>query len=149
MDLWDNTILNSTQLSEVILSPSPPDTHSTAMSLIRKNMPEQTPAGIVANSPSLAALHNRLRILNKESNALFHRAHNTYATDEYTLELLDELDAKSKELMYMIKKVEEEIDSLMKEAEMKGDERPHKTREKKKGDIKVAYDKSEAVEGEK
>jgi hypothetical protein len=65
-------------------------THSTITSLARKNMPEQVPIGIVADSPSLAAPHNHLRILNKESNALFHRAHNTYATVEYTLEMLDE-----------------------------------------------------------
>lgn len=96
-------------------------------------MPEHLATGIVANSPTLAALYNRLRILNNGYNVLFRRAHNTYATDEYTLEMLDESDTKLKELMRMIEKVEGKIEQLTEGAKEKDAAKKQNKVEKKRG----------------
>jgi hypothetical protein len=81
-------------------------------SLVKPTTTRRYP-GIVANSPPLCILENRLRILHKESIQLFRRAHNTFTDDAHTLKFLNESDEKAKELIRLIVEVEAKIEELL------------------------------------
>jgi hypothetical protein len=81
--------------------------------------------GIIADSPSLSILEDRLRILHKESTHLFRRAHNTFTDDAHTLKLLEESDDKAIELMRLTTEIEAKIEELLAKAKA-GDEKLRK-----------------------